>query len=179
MSEDPQHETGTGSEEDRISQLESRLRRLEARDQVRHLKMRYAQLCDSGYPADELAELFLPDAVWDGGETLGRYEGQSAIREFYRNSSARVPWALHYTVAGDIEVDEAGERATATWYLWQPMIRKGEPTWLMGVYEDIYVRTMDGWRFAHVSLHAKRLVGVFEPWQNAGSESEEKMEEGP
>lgn len=147
--------------------IAQRLDRLEAIEEVRHLKMTYARLCDQGYPADQLAELFTVDAVWDGGETLGRYEGREGIRTFFANSSQRVPWALHYTVAGDIQVDPNCERATATWYLWQPMIRNGEPTWLMGIYTDLNVREDGVWRFARVGLDARRLVGIGSDWPDA------------
>jgi hypothetical protein len=68
-----------------MTDLESRLARLEDREQLRELKHRYPALCDADYYADGLAELFTPDAVWDGG-AMGRHEGREAIRAFFAGS---------------------------------------------------------------------------------------------
>jgi SnoaL-like protein len=43
--------------------VEARLARLEAAEQIRALKACYGELCDSGYDAENLAELFVEDAV--------------------------------------------------------------------------------------------------------------------
>ena len=48
--------------------IESRLRRIEALEQIRLLKAKYCDLCDDGYPADELASLFTDDGAWDAAE---------------------------------------------------------------------------------------------------------------
>jgi hypothetical protein len=42
--------------------LDLRVARLEAAEAIRNLKARYCELCDAGYRAEELAELFVEDA---------------------------------------------------------------------------------------------------------------------
>ena len=47
--------------------FEERLARVESIERIRFLKARYCDLCDDGYDADALCELFTKDAIWDGG----------------------------------------------------------------------------------------------------------------
>lgn len=112
-----------------ISQWAERLRRLEACEEIRQLKARYAALADAKYTADyqqqepsrmrELAQAqaacFTPQAVWYGAEFGGDRIGRDALSQWFQCS----PWcfAAHYYMGGDIEVD--GIRAQATWRLWQ------------------------------------------------------------
>ena len=137
--------------------LEARIAALEAVEAIRLLKARYCALCDADYPPDELAVLFTEDAVWDGGP-FGTHRGRAAIRAFFSGSADRVAFAIHHVTNSAIEV--TGETATGTWYLWQPMVmRPGERAlWLAARYEDRYVRTPEGWRFAHVRVVVRMLA---------------------
>ena len=125
---------------------------------IKQLKHTYCGHCDAGYDADRLAGLFTEDAVWDGGP-MGVHRGREAIRTFFRGSSARVPFALHMVTNPVIEV--AGDRATGSWYLWQPMVyalQDGEEAyWMSARYDDRYLRCADGWKFEHVAVTLKIL----------------------
>ena len=99
--------------------LDARVARLEAVEEIRVLKARYADVCDTGYDPDRMLPFFTQDAVWDGGERFGRYEGIDAIYGFFRDVSSQITWALHYMIAPVIEVSDDGT-ATGSWYLWQP-----------------------------------------------------------
>jgi hypothetical protein len=144
--------------------VEDRLARLEAKEDVRALKMRYARLCDAGYPAKELGELFVEDAVWDSGDVFGVYRGRKAIEEFFAATRARVPWALHYTVAGDIHLAPDARSATGSWFLWQPLTFESRALWLMATYADEYVLTDEGWRYANLRLDVQALTPVDSTW---------------
>ena len=48
--------------------------------------------------------LFLGDGVWDGGP-FGRYEGRTAIEEFFRKAPELISFANHYVTNPIIEVD--------------------------------------------------------------------------
>ena len=78
--------------------------KLQAAEDIRHLKARYARVCDTGYKPEGMAPLFTKDAVWDGGR-FGRYEGIDAICGFFDGVSADIVWALHYMIAPVIEVE--------------------------------------------------------------------------
>ena len=101
----------------RLEQIERRLQVLEDAEAIRNLKARYAALCDNQYDADGIASLFTEDAVWES-PALGRFEGQDAIRNFFRGASGIFSFAIHYSLNGHIEVD--GDTARARWYLFMP-----------------------------------------------------------
>jgi hypothetical protein len=144
--------------------VEARLSRLEAVEAIRALKMRYARLCDAGYPAQEISALFVEGAVWDGGELLGRFTGRREIEEFFASTPTRVPWALHYIVAGDIDLSEDAKSATGSWYLWQPMTFDNAAVWLMATYADEYLLTDEGWRYSNLTLNVQALTPATSDW---------------
>jgi uncharacterized protein (TIGR02246 family) len=141
----------------------ARLQRIEDELAIVRLKARYARACDDGYDPDRIAELFVPDGVWDGGELFGRAEGREAIHSHFAGAARRITWALHFTLNPLIEVAADGETATGTWYLWQPCIRQRSTgpvmSWLAGTYADSYRRTGEGWRFHTVTVDARWLEG--------------------
>jgi ketosteroid isomerase-like protein len=128
---------------------------------IEALKMRYARLCDAGYDPDGLAELFTEDAVWDGSPLFPRVEGREAIREHFRGASARITWALHYTLCPDIALGEDGVSAEGTWYLWQPCTvasREGESLrYLAATYRDAYAKVDGRWLFSRVDIDGRWL----------------------
>ena len=143
---------------------ERRLARLEDLDAIRSLKARYARFADAGYDAEGIASLFVADGVWDGGALFGRAEGVDAIRAHFVGASARIPWALHYVIAPEIEVADDGCSATGSWYLWQPCTRRSSSgadraAWLAGTYADRYVKVEGRWLFEHLRVDARWLDG--------------------
>lgn len=62
--------------------LERRIRVLEDIEAIKKLKARYAYYCDDNYDADGIANLFVEDGIWDGGD-FGRYQGREEIRKFF------------------------------------------------------------------------------------------------
>lgn len=148
--------------------LEARVAKLEAIEQIRQLKARYAKVCDTGYDPERMAPLFTRDAVWDGGPRFGRYEGLDEIRGFFAGVSSQITWALHYMVAPDIEVADDLETATGAWYLWQPctVVADDGPraVWLTGTYADRYRREQHGWKFSEVVLDCQTISPVEEGW---------------
>lgn len=144
--------------------IEARLARLEAAADIRAMKMKYARLCDAGYPSDQIGPLFTEDAVWDGGEAFGRYEGNAAIRAFFDGCPEKISWAMHYTVSGDVDVAPDARTAVGRWYLWQPMTLEGQAVYLMAAYEDQYVNTDEGWKCKHLSLDVQALTPYDQGW---------------
>jgi uncharacterized protein (TIGR02246 family) len=141
------------------------LQRLLDAEAIRHLKHRYCALCDANYDADGLAALFTEDAVWDGG-LMGVHHGREAIRRFFTGSSARVPFALHMVTNPIIAVE--GDRASGSWYLWQPMVYTlpgGEQAyWMSARYDDRYVRVEQEWLFERVTISLRMLAPYASGW---------------
>lgn len=147
------------------SELEQRVLRLEAIEAIRALKARYADMCDTGYDPERMKPMFTADAVWDGGDRFGRYEGIDEIYGFFAGVSSQIVWALHYMVAPLIEIAPDLETATGSWYLWQPctLVTDTGPqaVWLTGRYADRYRLEADGWKFSEVRLDVQ-TVSPFE-----------------
>lgn len=147
--------------------LERRLARLEAIEEIRSLRYRYARICDTGREHDGLRTIFTVDAVWDGGERFGAHEGIEQILAHATNSQARFVWNVHYMVAPIIEVDDDLEHASGTWYIWEPcnIVDGGEPepSVVVGSYVDRYRRVDGEWRIAEVRF-TPTTVTPHTPW---------------
>ena len=112
--------------------IETRLRRVEALEEIRLLKARYCDLCDAGYPADALRGLFTEDGLWDGGE-MGVFEGRDELHRFFSNMPNVMSFAVHHVTNSAVEVNEDATNARGRWYLLQtatvkkPIRRSGSP----------------------------------------------------
>jgi uncharacterized protein (TIGR02246 family) len=143
--------------------LEERLRALDDIEEIRKLKARYAAACDDNYNADAIAELFAEDAVWDAG-ALGHAEGRAAIRKLFSGVAKFFPFAMHFLMNPNIEVD--GERATGQWYLLQPgtLAKGNQAVWLDALYQDEYVRIDGRWLFKRMKVNTRFLTPYEEGW---------------
>lgn len=148
--------------------LERRLAKLEAVEEIRHLKLRYGQLCDAGYPPDEIVAMFTEDAVWDGGETFGSFHGREEIRRFFVAINEEVGFAVHYMIGDAIVVSDDARTATGTWHMFEAANMKvdgvPESMWLAAVYQDEYRREDDGWKFSRVQLNFRMQAKHSEGW---------------
>jgi SnoaL-like domain len=148
--------------------LELRVAKLEAAEEIRHLKARYAEVCDTGYIPDRMVPLFTKEAVWSGGPRFGTHTGIDEIYHFFDEVRHQISWALHYMIAPAIEVADDTEHATGTWYLWQPCsFKEGdteEAVWLTGTYADRYRREDGAWKFAEVNLNVLTISPFDEGW---------------
>jgi hypothetical protein len=148
--------------------LARRVARLEAAEEIRALKARYAAVCDTGYSPDRMVPLFTRDAVWDGGPRFGRHEGIDAIYRFFDGVSSLIVWALHYMVAPAIEVGDDLETASGTWYLLEPCTLATDDgpraVLITGTYADRYRREADGWKFSEVRLDVQTISPHEEGW---------------
>lgn len=142
--------------------LEQRIARLEAIEDIKRLKVRYAKICDAGYSPDEAVKVFTDDAVWDGGEQLGRHEGVEAIRTFF--AETKISWAVHYMIAPVVDVSPDLTTATGTWYLWEPCTIEGTAIWIMARYADQLRREEDGWKFSEMLVDSQAVTPVQADW---------------
>ena len=145
--------------------LETRLAKIEAAEEIKNLKARYAKACDDNYDADRLAALFTEDAVWDAGESFGRHQGRAAIHKFFSDVSKQIAWALHYVVGPEITVADDLQTATGSWYIYEPCTIDGRALWLAGKYDDRYRREPDGWKFELVKADVQMITPFDEGWE--------------
>jgi hypothetical protein len=145
--------------------LEKRVARLEAAEEIRALKARYAKVCDVGYPPDGMVPLFTEDAVWtDTTGRFGTHDGRDAICEFFAGVSGQIAWAAHYMIGPNIQVNDDLETATGTWYLFQPCTIDGQATWLAGSYVDEYRKEDGDWKMSRLELTLETVTSFDQGW---------------
>jgi hypothetical protein len=131
-------------------------------EDIKTLKYWYCRHNDGGWAEQgpshmgPCAELFVEDAVWDGGPA-GYAEGREAIAKLFVQLRA-LKLAFHAVLNPIIEVD--GDTATGHWHLiGGAETPDGESSLALGGYEEEYVRTPDGWRFKSMKvIWARRAV---------------------
>ena len=150
------------------SDLEFRVAKLEATEEIRRLKIQYADVCDTGYDPEKLRPLFMRDAGWDGGDKFGRYEGVDAICDFFDGAKDLIPWTVHYMTSSIIDVADNLEAATGRWWLWQAATMVGhkgpQAVWLTAKYDDRYQKEEGAWKFTEVRADVQTLSPIDEGW---------------
>ena len=142
---------------------EASLARLVDLDAIRDLPRRYAR-CVWESDADGAAALFAEDGVMDTGDG-SPLRGRGAIRDAYRRAFAGqtlMPFVHNHLV----ELD--GDRASGRCDLDLRATLDGRAMLGAGSYEDRYVRTAEGWRFAYRRLALRFLVPLSEGWAKPG-----------
>ena len=146
---------------DRIAALESRLRLLEDKEAIRALRDSYhACINDSRYA--EIADLFTGDAYVKLGY-LAEYRGRAAIDAGFHAMGERERFFIRqYIHSHRIFVN--GDEGTGHSYLQATYGRFGVSYLVAGRYDDWYVRTVDGWRFAEMVAELDYTVPAGVGW---------------
>ena len=132
-----------------IEELERRLEKLEAIDDIKRMKSRYAQIVD-GFSNEPFEECFTEDGVWDLGPA-GKVKGRKAIRELFEKLPEVQPFSIHYFVQAEIEVE--GDTAVAKWYEWLAATQgDGRAVWTAGIEEEKYKKINGKWLIAELKL---------------------------
>jgi 3-phenylpropionate/cinnamic acid dioxygenase small subunit len=130
--------------------------------QIRTVLARIAQLADSG-DLDEYLTLFTEDAVWampdnpSIGMLANEKRGHAEIRagaEERRASGLQGPGTLSRHVLTTVAVNvESGDQATVRSYFLFVVDTTTTPSIrTMGQYDDVLVRTADGWKLSRRTI---------------------------
>lgn len=141
--------------------LEARLAALEAKDEIRELRHRYHQCINEGETA-AIGALFTTDAELDFGY-LGRTRGRPKIEQFF----AALPDLLTFIkqfIHNHLVVLDGPDRATGVSYMEAKTVSNGRAYVVCGRYDDTYVRTPEGWRFARMDFEPYFSVPFDEGW---------------
>ena len=148
--------------------LAQRIAKLEAAEEIKKLKSRYAQACDDNYNPETMRSIFTKDAVWNGGDAFGLHEGQDAICQFFTEVSSSITWALHYMMAPEIEVADDARTATGAWYIWMPFTTVTgdgpQAAWVGGLYSDEYRLEPEGWRISNLEVDLQIISPYEDGW---------------
>ncbi len=150
--------------------LEQKIQELLDIEEIKRLKARYCLGCD-GIPSPDInhnrqvdyelvASLFTEDARLEG---VGRCQGREQIREYYKGIQ-RLPMAIHCVATPLIEVN--GDIATGKWHGIIPLITAEEKVaaWLVGIYEDDFVRTAQGWKIQKLGFTPHFFTPAGDSW---------------
>jgi len=138
------------------------------RHAIADLKARYVDAADGGWtgePAHDgetIASLFVEDGVWEAGE-LGQGRGHAGIRAYFAGAVEDFPLVFHH--ASSARIDVRGDEASGRWHVMVPMIDKGVSKLLVGVYDDRFLRTSDGWRFEQLRFTPSAIIDLPGDWQ--------------
>jgi ketosteroid isomerase-like protein len=128
--------------------------------EITEVLYRYAMALDS-HDWEGLKSVFTPDAVADFLDLGGVNEGLDAITALIAGVLSGLDASQHLIGCPLATVD--GDTATATCYLQAQHVFKGAPGGdhflVGGTYVDRLVRTADGWRIVHRTLHASWMDG--------------------
>ncbi len=126
--------------------LETPIARLEDRAEITQLVHEYTRVFDQG-DHDAMADLFAEDARIDYGPgTSGPREGRENIRKWLEGIYAFKRTSHHLS---NVQIWFDGpDRARGTCYVlaWHEWPDERPNAVLYGRYEDVYVRTAEGWR---------------------------------
>ena len=134
------------------------LRALADKEEIRDLPRRYAH-CVWQEDADGAIDLFADDGEMNIGAQMIR--GRAALLEAYRSMLAGrglQPFVHNHVV----EID--GDRASGTCYLDLRAVMDGKSMIGAGYYNDAYVRTARGWKFASRKLTLKFFAPIQDGW---------------
>jgi hypothetical protein len=151
-----------------LNELARKIQLLEDIEAIKTLKHQYCAYCDDNYDPQGIGDLFVEDAVWDGGD-FGRHVGRAAIRDFFRGAPKTLSFAAHQVMNPIIKVD--GDRATGQWKLLQPCTLEGKQgpraMWLAANYHDEYIRTPSGWKFRKLKVETLFFTPHEQGWVKA------------
>lgn len=136
------------------------LQQLADRREIDDVLFTYAQALDA-HEWERLREVFTADAVADFLELGGANEGLEAITALVAGALGGLDASQHLIGTPTAVVD--GDTATATCYLQAQHVfdgaEGGDQYLVGGTYVDKLVRTGEGWRIRHRTLHATWTAG--------------------
>jgi uncharacterized protein (TIGR02246 family) len=129
-----------------MSDLEARLRRVEDRQEIQDLVLRYGFLVDDK-DVDAVAELFAPDArlVTKRGAVKG--DGREAIRAYFAQRLALLGPTNHFTHGTIVTFGNDPEVATGLTGSHAEIWVNGDPMLAALRYDDTFRRIEGRWRF--------------------------------
>lgn len=133
------------------------LEQLSSIEEIRDLRRRYSHYYD-GQDIESLCKLFVENAVCQWDEKHGGcWNGIMEIRRNYLGFFEKFPgyFSVLHAVTNHIVQLTGEDTAWGRCFLLDYNFLKNErpiPLSIVGVYDDIYVKTTDGWKFQQVSL---------------------------
>ncbi|WP_110960290.1 nuclear transport factor 2 family protein [Acidovorax sp. ST3] len=143
-----------------VRALTDRVEQMESIEAIRALRARYHELVNED-AGNRLYELFAPDAsVAYGGRPEVR--GRDNIRAFF--ASFPVQTARQFIHSHVVQVQ--GERGTGSSYLDGRPVRDSKSFYVVGRFDDEYIRLDGQWFFQRVTLSVHYMIEAAERWDH-------------
>ena len=140
--------------------LEQRIRRLEDIEEIRRLRMQYHINTNDGH-FDRMWELFTEDAYVDFGY-ISRARGREDIKALFLRIPRNLPLVKQFIHNHMVDVD--GDQATGISYLDARYAQDGDSVMVAARFDEIYVRTEEGWRIKQMLLDLYFSVPITIGW---------------
>ncbi|WP_228895795.1 nuclear transport factor 2 family protein [Acidovorax sp. Leaf73] len=145
---------------DHVRALTERVECMESIEAIRALRARYHELVNED-AGNRLYELFAHDAhVAYGGRPEVR--GRDNIRAFF--ASFPVQTARQFIHSHVVQVQ--GDRGTGSSYLDGRPVRDGKSFYVVGRFDDEYIRLDGQWFFQRVTLSVHYMIEAAERWDH-------------
>jgi ketosteroid isomerase-like protein len=129
------------------------------RDEIVELTVRYATAIDSTRYA-LLSEVFTDDAAVDYGE-IGCWTGGAEVAQFMEQAHSFAAHTMHRMTNQAVVIDDNGDTATVRTYVDALiLLADGNGANPVGYYDDVVVRTPEGWRINRRTFTSIRIVAV-------------------
>lgn len=122
-----------------------------SRDAIEDLVHRYADAVVHRNP-EQWSSTWAHDAIWELGKGR-RVEGREAILELWNTAMDGFQAVVQNVVNGTVDLDDAAGTGTGRWYIIEHWCRATDSRGVtLAYYDDRYVRSDAGWRFASREL---------------------------
>jgi ketosteroid isomerase-like protein len=141
-----------------VQNLQTQVERFDSVEAIRALRARYHELVNED-AGSRLYELFAPDAaIVYGGRPEMR--GRENIRAFFASFPVQAARQFIHSHVVDVE----GERGTGVSYLDGRPVRDGKSYYVVGRFDDVYIRLDGQWMFQRVVLSVHYMIEAAERW---------------
>ena len=145
-----------------MSSLEQQVRQLQDRAEIMELMAAYCRHADR-HDADSMSKTFTEDGV---GEYVPRdgviFRGQKELRDFFAGFFEMVTTGSHFITNAQLLFD-APDTVTGHFYMMSIQKFKGPAVtadcFRFGRYENLFVRTPEGWRISKLRLLVSQEIG--------------------
>ena len=125
---------------------------------IKQLQYIYAEICDDNHNPNRICSVFTEDAIWDGGEQLGRYSGHAQIREAFIGFSNSIDFSSHHMTNPIITIN--GHSATGRWYMIGLFQRDGKASFGTVKYSIEYEKTSEKWLIKRLSARPTNYIDL-------------------
>jgi len=152
-----------------MSDLETRVRRIEAREEIRRSIYKYALAGDRKNDPEILRTIFAEDIVYEAAG-MGVFNGLTETLAGLGGIAANVvPWSFHAASGPLITLADDLSGASAFWWIWVPgRMRDGEggetPMWGAGHYNATLAPSGETWLFKTFLFEPRFLTPFAGPW---------------